>query len=616
MNTTQQILSDVTVHMKYARHQHDLSRRETWEEIVDRNKNMHLIKFPHLAEEIENVYKMVYDKKVLPSMRSLQFAGKPAEINNARMFNCSFLPVDDFRSFSETMFLLLSGCGVGFSVQHHHVDKLPEIKIPTREKRYLINDSIEGWADAVHMLMKAYLKGGARPRFDFRDIRQKGAQLITAGGKAPGPEPLKEVLFQVQMILDRKTAGSKLTSLECHDILCHLADAVLSGGIRRAALISLFDFDDEDMLTCKFGNWWESNPQRGRANNSAVILRHKITKEEFMGLWTKVEASNAGEPGFLFSNDKDFGTNPCAEIALRPYQFCNLCEINAIDVVDQDDFNARAKAAAFIGTLQASYTDFHYLRDIWKKTTERDALLGLGITGIASGTLDNINLKEGAKLAKEENARIADLLGINKAARTTTVKPSGTSSLVLGCSSGIHAWHDQYYIRRIRVGKNESIYTYLSLYHPELLEDDIFKPQQQAIISVPQAAPEGAKTRSESTLDLLERVKRFNVEWVRPGHRKGENYNNVSCTINIKAGEWNEVGEWMWENRNSYSAMSCLPEDLGSYKQAPYETITKEQFIEMSKNLHNVDLKNVVEISDETNLVDQAACAGGACEIV
>ena len=616
MNTTQQILSDVTVHMKYARHQHDLSRRETWEEIVDRNKNMHLIKFPHLAEEIENVYKMVYDKKVLPSMRSLQFAGKPAEINNARMFNCSFLPVDDFRSFSETMFLLLSGCGVGFSVQHHHVDKLPEIKIPTREKRYLINDSIEGWADAVHMLMKAYLKGGARPRFDFRDIRQKGAQLITAGGKAPGPEPLKEVLFQVQMILDRKTAGSKLTSLECHDILCHLADAVLSGGIRRAALISLFDFDDEDMLTCKFGNWWESNPQRGRANNSAVILRHKITKEEFMGLWTKVEASNAGEPGFLFSNDKDFGTNPCAEIALRPYQFCNLCEINAVDVVDQDDFNARAKAAAFIGTLQASYTDFHYLRDIWKKTTERDALLGLGITGIASGTLDNINLKEGAKLAKEENARIADLLGINKAARTTTVKPSGTSSLVLGCSSGIHAWHDQYYIRRIRVGKNESIYTYLSLYHPELLEDDIFKPQQQAIISVPQAAPEGAKTRSESTLDLLERVKRFNVEWVRPGHRKGENYNNVSCTINIKAGEWNEVGEWMWENRNSYSAMSCLPEDLGSYKQAPYETITKEQFIEMSKNLHNVDLKNVVEISDETNLVDQAACAGGACEIV
>jgi len=616
MNTTQSILSDITTYMKYARHISEKNRRETWEEIVDRNKEMHLKKFPNLSEEIEAAYKLVYNKKVLPSMRSLQFAGKPAEINNARMFNCSFLPIDDFRSFSEAMFLLLSGCGVGFSVQSHHVEKLPEIKIPTREKRYLINDSIEGWADAVHMLMKAYLKGGSRPRFDFRDIRPKGEQLVTAGGKAPGPEPLKEVLFQVQKILDRKQSGEKLTPLECHDILCHLADAVLSGGIRRAALISLFDFNDEEMLTCKFGNWWENNPQRGRANNSAVILRHKITEDEFMGLWEKVEASNAGEPGFLFSNDKDYGTNPCAEIALRPYQFCNLCEINATDVVDQDDFNERSKVAAFIGTLQASYTDFHYLRDIWKKTTEKDALLGVGITGIASGKLDNINLKQGAKIAKEENARVAALLGINKASRTTTVKPSGTSSLVLGCSSGIHAWHDSHYIRRIRVGKNESIYTYLSIYHPELLEDDIFKPQQQAVISVPQAAPEEAKTRSESTFDLLERTKRFNVEWVRAGHRKGENYNNVSCTINIKQGEWKEVGKWMWDNKDHYSAMSCLPEDLGSYKQAPFESITKEEFDELAKNLHNIDLRNVVEMSDMTNLVDQAACSGGACEIV
>jgi ribonucleoside-diphosphate reductase alpha chain len=602
--------------MKYARHIPEKSRREAWEEIVDRNKAMHLQKFPQLKDEIEEVYKMVYAKKVLPSMRSLQFAGKPAEINNARMFNCSFLPVDDFRSFSEAMFLLLSGCGVGFSVQSHHVDKLPEIKIPTREKRYLINDSIEGWADAVHMLMKAYLKGGARPRFDFRDIRPKGEQLVTAGGKAPGPEPLKEVLFQVQLILERKQSGEKLTPLECHDILCHLADAVLSGGIRRAALISLFDFDDEEMLTCKFGSWWENSPQRGRANNSAVVMRHKITEDEFMKLWEKVEASNAGEPGFLFSNDKDYGTNPCAEIALRPYQFCNLCEINATDVVDQDDFNARSKAAAFIGTLQASYTDFHYLRDIWKKTTERDALLGVGITGIASGKLDKINLKQGAKAAKDENERVAKLLGINKAARVTTVKPSGTSSLVLGCSSGIHAWHDNHYIRRIRVGKNEAIYTYLSIYHPELVEDDIFKPTQQAVISVPQASPSSAITRAESTFDLLERTKRFNLEWVRAGHRKGENHNNVSCTINVKQGEWAQVGQWVWDNRDTYNAMSFLPEDLGTYKQAPFESITEEQFEKLSVNLHTIDLRNVVEMADNTNLVDQAACAGNNCEII
>ena len=616
MNTSQSILSDITTYMKYARHIPEKSRREAWEEIVDRNKAMHLQKFPQLKDEIEEVYKMVYAKKVLPSMRSLQFAGKPAEINNARMFNCSFLPIDDFRSFSEAMFLLLSGCGVGFSVQSHHVDKLPEIKIPTREKRYLINDSIEGWADAVHMLMKAYLKGGARPRFDFRDIRPKGEQLVTAGGKAPGPEPLKEVLFQVQLILERKQSGEKLTPLECHDILCHLADAVLSGGIRRAALISLFDFDDEEMLTCKFGSWWENSPQRGRANNSAVIMRHKITEDEFMKLWEKVEASNAGEPGFLFSNDKDYGTNPCAEIALRPYQFCNLCEINATDVVDQDDFNARSKAAAFIGTLQASYTDFHYLRDIWKKTTERDALLGVGITGIASGKLDKINLKQGAKAAKDENERVAKLLGINKAARVTTVKPSGTSSLVLGCSSGIHAWHDNHYIRRIRVGKNEAIYTYLSIYHPELVEDDIFKPTQQAVISVPQASPSSAITRAESTFDLLERTKRFNLEWVRAGHRKGENHNNVSCTINVKQGEWAQVGQWVWDNRDTYNAMSFLPEDLGTYKQAPFESITEEQFEKLSVNLHTIDLRNVVEMADNTNLVDQAACAGNNCEII
>ena len=616
MNTSQSILSDITTYMKYARHIPEKSRREAWEEIVDRNKAMHLQKFPQLKDEIEEVYKMVYAKKVLPSMRSLQFAGKPAEINNARMFNCSFLPVDDFRSFSEAMFLLLSGCGVVFSLQSNHVDELPEIKIPTREKRYLINDSIEGWADAVHMLMKAYLKGGARPRFDFRDIRPKGEQLVTAGGKAPGPEPLKEVLFQVQLILERKQSGEKLTPLECHDILCHLADAVLSGGIRRAALISLFDFDDEEMLTCKFGSWWENSPQRGRANNSAVVMRHKITEDEFMKLWEKVEASNAGEPGFLFSNDKDYGTNPCAEIALRPYQFCNLCEINATDVVDQDDFNARSKAAAFIGTLQASYTDFHYLRDIWKKTTERDALLGVGITGIASGKLDKINLKQGAKAAKDENERVAKLLGINKAARVTTVKPSGTSSLVLGCSSGIHAWHDNHYIRRIRVGKNEAIYTYLSIYHPELVEDDIFKPTQQAVISVPQASPSSAITRAESTFDLLERTKRFNLEWVRAGHRKGENHNNVSCTINVKQGEWAQVGQWVWDNRDTYNAMSFLPEDLGTYKQAPFESITEEQFEKLSVNLHTIDLRNVVEMADNTNLVDQAACAGNNCEIV
>jgi ribonucleoside-triphosphate reductase (thioredoxin) len=617
LTTESQILSEITTHLKYAKFVPEKNRRETWGELVTRNKEMHLKKFPQLAEEIEAAYKYVYDKKLLPSMRSMQFAGKPIEINNARIFNCSYLPIDDFRAFSEIMFLLLSGCGVGYSVQTHHVENLPEIRKPLKYKRYLVGDSIEGWADAVRMLTKAYFgQTSTAPLFDFRDIRAKGASLITVGGKAPGPEPLKIALIHMQAILDRKNDGEKLTTVECHDIICHLADAVLSGGIRRAALIALFNLHDEDMLTCKFGNWWENNPQRGRANNSAVLLRNLIDKETFMNLWGKIEASNSGEPGFLFTNDKDAGTNPCAEISLKPNQFCNLCEINASDIETQEEYNARAKAAAFIGTLQASYTDFHYLRDIWRKTTEKEALLGIGMTGIASGTIFKLNMKEAAKVAVEENERVAKVLGINKAARVTTVKPSGTTSLVLGTSSGIHAWHDDFYLRRIRLGKNEALYTYLNMYHPEMLEDDFFKPTLQSIVSVPQRAPEGAITRSESAMDLLERIKTINKNWIKPGHRKGTNMHNVSATVTIKQDEWPAVGEWLYENKEYFTALSFLPEDLGTYKQAPFETITEEQFNEAVKSLHEVDLSRVVELSDNTALMDQAACASGACEIV
>jgi len=616
MDVTQSILSDITTYMKYAKYTPEKQRRETWEELVTRNKEMHQTKFPNLKDEIEEVYKLVYAKKVLPSMRSLQFAGKPIELNNARIFNCSFLPLDDWRAFSEIMFLLLSGCGVGYSVQNHHIEKLPEIKVPTKHKRYLIGDSIEGWADAVRMLCKAYFQGAPLPIFDFRDIRPKGAQLITVGGKAPGPEPLKECLFNLAKIFERKKNGDKISSIEAHDMACHIADAVLSGGIRRAALISLFDLDDEEMLTCKFGNWWEENPQRGRSNNSAVVLRHKITEEEFYKLWKKIELSGSGEPGIYFSNDKDWGTNPCCEIALRSYQFCNLCEVNASTVESQEDLNERVRAAAFIGTLQASYTNFHYLRDIWQKTTEKDALLGVGMTGIGSGAVLNYNLKEAADKAKEENARVAEIIDVNKAARVTTVKPSGTSSLVLGTSSGIHAWHNDYYVRRIRVGKNEAIYHYLAINHPELVEDDFFKPTIQAVISVPQKAPEGSILRTENVIDMLERTKRFNLEWVRKGHRKGANTNNVSATVSIQESEWEEVGDWMWENRETFNGLSVLPYFGGSYTQAPFEDITKEQFEEMAQHLHSIDLSKIVEFSDETNLSESVACAGGACEIV
>ena len=610
------ILSEITTFMKYSKYLPEKQRRENWKELVDRNKEMHLEKFPQLRDEIETAYTFVYDKKILPSMRSLQFAGKPIAINNARLYNCCFLPIDHVDAFSEVMFLLLSGTGVGYSVQRYHVENLPEINKPTKSRRYLVGDSIEGWADAVKVLVTAYMKGKALPVYDFSDVRPKGAMLLTSGGKAPGPEPLKDCLHNVQKILDRKNNGDKLTTLEVHDILCYIADAVLAGGIRRSAMISLFDIDDNDMLTCKFGNWWETAPHRGRANNSAVIVRSKVEAEVFFDLWKKIEMSGSGEPGFFFTNDKDWGMNPCAEISLRPFQFCNLTTIDAGDVETQDDLNIRARAASFIGTLQASYTNFHYLRDIWKKTTEKEALIGVSMTGIASGCVLNLDMKQASNIVKEENARIASLIGTNPAARCTTVKPEGTSSLVLGTSSGIHAWHNEHYIRRIRVGKNESIYTYLMLNHPELLEDEYFKPHLQAVISVPQKAPTGAITRQESALDLLKRVSKVWKEWVKPGHRKGVNKNNVSVTVSIKPDEWQEVGDWMWENRENFTALSVLPYSDHSYIQAPFEDITEEQYTELVKTLHTINLDDVVELEDVTNLQGEAACAGGACEIV
>jgi ribonucleoside-diphosphate reductase alpha chain len=617
MEKSNKILSDITVFMKYAKYRPDLGRRETWEELVDRNKEMHISKYPAIRDEIEAAYKFVYDKKVLPSMRSLQFGGKPIEISPNRIYNCGYVPVDDYRAFNEILFLLLGGTGIGFSVQKHHVEKLPEIRKPRsdRKRRYLVGDSIEGWADAVKVLMRSYFEGTSQIEFDFSDIRPKGAKLVTSGGKAPGPEPLKICVSQIKSILNEKNDGEQLEPIEVHDIVCHIADAVLAGGIRRAALISLFSADDEEMISCKSGNWWEKNPQRARANNSASIVRHRVDEEFFMKLWDRIEHSNSGEPGIYFTNDKDWGTNPCCEIGLRPFQFCNLCEVNVSNIESQQDLNERVKAAAFIGTLQSSYTSFHYLRPVWQRTTEKDSLLGIGLTGIGSGLAQTMNMREAAGVAKEENIRVAETIGVNPAARLTTIKPSGTSSLVLGCSSGIHAWHNDYYIRRIRVGKNEDIYHYLAINHPELVEDEYFRPHDTAVISIPQKAPEGSILRHESADDLLERVKWFSENWVAPGHKKGNNTHNISATISVRDGEWKSVGEWMWKNRNSYNGLSVLPYDGGSYKQAPFEDCDELTYERMMNSLTDLDLTKIIEVDDNTNLSGEIACAGGACEV-
>ena len=616
---SKEILSDITVHMKYAKYIPELNRRETWFELVQRNKEMHQKKYPSLDNDIETYYKYVYEKKVLPSMRSLQFSGKPIEISPNRLYNCSFLPIDHIDAFSETMFLLLSGCGVGYSVQLHDIKKLPEVTKPhtNRTRRFVIGDSIEGWSDSIKVLIKSYLgsKRSSKIKFDYSDIRPKGARLVTSGGKAPGPQPLKECLVKIKGLLDAKEEGAQLTSLEVHDIVCHIADAVLAGGIRRAALISLFTAYDKDMISCKAGEWWEQNPQRGRANNSAVLMRHKVTKEFFMDLWKRIELSGAGEPGIYFNNDKEWGTNPCCEIALRPFQFCNLCEVNVSDVTTQEELNNRVEAAAFIGTLQAGYTDFHYLREIWQETTEKDALVGVSMTGIASGKVTQLDMTEAANKARSMNRIVAKTIGIRPAARTTTVKPAGTTSLVLGTSSGIHAWHNRYYIRRLRVGKNESIYSYLSENHPEILEDDYFRPHDTAVISIPQEAPKGSITRKESPLDLLERVKKVAQEWVKPGHKSGSNSHNVSATISVKENEWDDVGNWMWSNKDHYNGLSVLPFDGGSYVQAPFEDITKKQYDELVRTLHEVNLASIIENDDNTDLSGELACSGGSCTI-
>ena len=632
MTDSIKILSDITVHSKYAKYDRELERRETFDEICNRNMQMHIDKFPKLKTEIKTLYKdFVLTKKVLPSMRSMQFAGKPIEVNPSRVFNCAYLPIDDWRAFHESMFLLLGGTGVGFSVQTHHIEKLPEIRKPNKDRtrRYLIGDSIEGWADAIKVLMKSFFQGGSSIKFDLSDIRPKGSLLVTSGGKAPGPEPLRVCITKIGGILREKEDGDKLTSFEVHRIVCLIADAVLAGGIRRAALISLFSKNDSKMISCKAGNWWELYPELGRANNSAVLLRHRVKKKDFMELWDRIEASGSGEPGLYLTNDKDWGTNPCCEIALRPNQFCNLTEINASTIESQVDYEERCAAAAFLGTLQASYTEFHYLRPIWQRNTERDALLGVSMTGIASMKIFDLDIEAGVEVVKETNINVAKEIGIKPANRLTAVKPAGTTSLTLGTSSGIHAWHNDYYIRRIRIGKTEALYTYLAINHPQLVEDEFFRPDEMACISIPQKAPEGAVTRHETAIDLLERVKEVSQRWVQPGHIDGQNTHNVSATISVDKdrnyvnattlkpiNEWEVVGEWMWKNKESYNGLSVLPMDGGTYKQAPFEDITGEKYNELMSTLTEIDLKKVVELQDNTDLSGELACSGGSCEVI
>ncbi len=615
MNKSNRLLSEIVAYRTYAKHLTALNRRESLEETLNRNLTMYLEKYPKLSRDIIKAFKQVHDFNVMPSMRSLQFGGEAIFRNNTRLFNCSFANITYPRIFAEALFLLLSGTGFGYSVQKHHIAQLPSIRKPKEEGTYIVHDSIEGWAEALNQLMSAYFFGGIRPLFDFSKVRQKGSYLVTTGAKAPGPDPLRHMLGKVEEML-RSAIGRKLHTLEVHDVVCLIADCVLSGGIRRAALISLFDRNDTAMLTCKHGSWWERYPHRARANNSAVLPRTETTFEEFKNVYDMCIASNAGEPGFFWTNDIEWGTNPCAEIGLQSNQFCNLTTTNLTGIKNEKDLENRVYAAALLGTLQAGFTDFPYLSEKWRTVTENEALIGCSFTGIADASgLSGDQLQKAAKLVLEVNEKYSKKIGINQAARTTAIKPEGTASCVLGSSSGIHARHSGYYLRRVRMNKDDELARYLMRVVPELVEDDIFSPSG-VVVTIPQESPEGAITRhQESAEALFDRVKHYYNNWVLPGHRDGANTHNISCTINYKPEEAPLLFHKLWNDRYQYAAVSLLPFSDAIYQQAPFEDCTKETFDKFNKMVKEIDLTKVLEMEDNTNRAEQLACSGGVCEL-
>lgn len=616
MNKSNKFLSELVAYRTYAKHLTAFNRRESLEETLNRNLTMYLEKYPKLSRDIIKAFKQVHDFNVMPSMRSLQFGGEAIFKNNTRIFNCSFANITYPRIFAEALFLLLSGTGFGYSVQRHHVAQLPVLRKPKEEGLYVVHDSIEGWAEALNQLMSAYFFGSIRPLFDFSKVRQKGSYLVTTGAKAPGPEPLKKMLEKVEEML-KVAVGRKLNSLEVHDIVCLVADCVLSGGIRRAALISLFDRNDTAMLTSKHGSWWEKYPHRARANNSAVLPRSETTFEEFKHVYDMCIASNAGEPGFFWTNNIEWGTNPCAEIGLQSNQFCNLTTTNLTGIKNEKDFHNRVYASALLGTLQAGFTDFPYLSEKWKNVTESEALIGCSFTGIADASnLSGEELQKAARLVLEVNETYSKKIGTNIASRTTAIKPEGTASCVLGSSSGIHARHSDHYLRRVRMNKDDELARYLMKVVPELVEDDIFSPTG-VVVTIPQESPKGAITRhQESASELFNRVKHYYNNWVLPGHRAGDNTHNISCTINYKPEEVELLFHSLWNDRYQYAAVSLLPFSDAVYQQAPFEDCSKDTFEKFDKMVKEVDLTKVIELEDNTNRAEQLACAGGVCNIV
>jgi ribonucleoside-diphosphate reductase alpha chain len=644
-------VSDYIHASKYARYVPELKRREIYSETVARVEGMHLAKYPALAAEIKEAFDMVREQRVLPSMRSMQFGGEAILANNNRIYNCSFSLVDRLDVFSEAMFLLLSGCGVGYSVQFDHVEKLPVIPYIDRTKirHHVVKDTIEGWADALKSLISSYMDG-VNLEISYHRVRPAGTPLITSGGKAPGHLKLKDALERIRGVLS-SVQGRKLRPVECHRIMCHAADAVLSGGIRRSAMICLFSLDDSEMMNVKTGNWYVTEPWLANSNNSVVLKRDDVRKKQFKRIFQMTR--QWGEPGFYFTSDYDYGTNPCCEIGLDPrllidaatqgklaargveaevgsthtgWAFCNLCEINAAKMASLEDFMRAARAATLIGTLQATYTAMPYLGWVSETLAERDALLGIGMTGMLDSpkvACDPEYQRQVATKIKEWNAEFAAILGIQPAARTTCVKPSGTTSLELGCvASGHHAHHAQRYIRRVTADELEHVFQAFKAANPHMC---VRKPDGKWVIEFPVEAPEGAIVKDDiQAIPFLEMVQSTQQNWVLPGTARPEQSpglnHNVSNTATVQTDEWDKVADYLWENREFFTGVSMLASTGDKdYAFAPNEAITtvadESRWNAILAGYKPVNYMLIVEASDDTNLSGEAACAGGACLI-
>jgi ribonucleoside-diphosphate reductase alpha chain len=638
-------IQDYMLVSRYARFVPELGRRETYPEAVARVRDMHLRTYPAAEEDIRWAFDRVVEKRCLPSMRSMQFGGRAIEQNHARMYNCTFGICDRVEFFSQGLFLLLCGTGVGFSVEFEHVEKLPPLAPSVDEgtvRHFTVPDTIEGWSDAMQELLESYIQGYL-VEFNYSQIRARGAQLKTSGGRAPGHVPLRRALERARNILDG-AVGRKLKPIECYDVMMHAADAVIAGGVRRSATICLFSPDDGEMMNAKRGTWFEENPQRGRSNNSVKLIRNETSKAQFLRIFTKQK--EWGEPGFYFANDLSHGCNPCCEIGLNPHlevrdadgnvtvesgwQFCNLTEINGAMLQSEEDFRTAVRAATIIGTLQAGYTSFPYLGETTEKLCRREALLGVSITGMMDSpgiALDPELQRKMAEYAIEVNREISLKIDTEPAARLTCVKPAGSTSLLLGTASGIHPRHARRYFRRAQANKTDPVYQYFKETNPHMCEESVWSANRtDDVITFCVEAPEEAVLRSEmSAIDLLKHVHSTQQNWVVPGTARPESnpglYHNVSNTLTVRDEEWDAVADYIWENRADFTGISMLAAAGDKlYQQAPHEEVTTAQdetlWNELITKFRSVDYTQMHEQEDETNLQGEIACAGGACELV